>query len=61
MLHCHQCGDLIGVYEPLITFDRGEVCETSRAAGETSILSPEAHRYHRACFETTHGQATESR
>jgi hypothetical protein len=61
MLHCHHCGELIGVYEPLITFDLGKACETSRAAGGSSTLGPEAHLYHRVCFEITQEQTTESR
>jgi hypothetical protein len=32
MLRCHHCGDLIGVYEPLVMLHDDRVHETSRAA-----------------------------
>ncbi len=48
-LRCHHCGDVIGVYEPLITLVGGRTHETSRAR-ETDGLSGDC--YHRACFAT---------
>lgn len=49
-LRCQHCGDLIGVYEPLIRIADGHPHETSRAAhaqpGETA-----GPCYHRACYQ----------
>ena len=50
ILHCHYCGDRIGVYEPMISIGDGRPHEISRAAmsGVASLSIP---CYHRACFE----------
>ena len=49
-LRCQQCGDLIGVYEPLIRLGDGGPHETSRAAhpnpGDAGVPC-----FHRACFQ----------
>ena len=51
-VRCHHCGDVIGVYEPLVTLADGQPRETSRAldpsAGDSRAGG--AH-YHRACYE----------
>ncbi len=44
---CRFCGDVIGVYEPLIVLREGAVSETSRAA-EDGLLRGE--HYHRDCY-----------
>jgi hypothetical protein len=49
MLHCHHCGEAIGVYEPLIAVVQGQPLETSRAAHGHSDIST-APCYHRDCF-----------
>jgi hypothetical protein len=51
--HCCHCGEVIGVYEPLVTLVDGRAHETSR------ILEPGATErvgdcYHRACYERLH-------
>lgn len=48
--HCRHCGQVIGVYEPLIRLVGGRAQETSR------VLDPEVAEvdgccYHRACYE----------
>ena len=52
-IRCRQCGDLIGVYEPLILLADGHPQETSRAAhpnpGDASQL------FHRQCYEELPG------
>lgn len=52
LVHCHHCGDVIGVYEPLVTLADGHPRETSRAL---ELDAPDRHTdgacYHRACFE----------
>jgi hypothetical protein len=46
---CHQCGDVIGMYEPLITLVDGQPRETSRAVAQsTAVVGEEC--YHRACY-----------
>jgi len=49
ILHCRLCGEVIGVYEPLITLTGGCAVESSRALDPA--LSDGAENYHRACFE----------
>ena len=48
-IHCPHCGDVIGVYEPLIVIVEGEAVQTSRAAtqGELTLAGP---YYHASCF-----------
>lgn len=48
-LRCRRCGDVIGVYEPLIVFVEGQPRETSRLA-EPQAGALEC--YHRACYES---------
>ncbi len=56
MLHCHHCGDAIGVYEPLIALlDGRQVLETSRAA-QAGVDVLTAPCYHRACFMRAEAQ-----
>ena len=47
-LTCAHCGDVIGVYEPLIVHLDDEVRETSLAA-EADLPSAAAAHYHEAC------------
>ena len=49
MLRCTHCGDVIGVYEPLILTGDGEIRETSLAAEGDVLLERGAH-YHRGCY-----------
>ena len=49
-LRCRHCGDVIGVYEPLVLRVGGEVRETSRAA-ESNLPLAHAEHYHRACHD----------
>jgi hypothetical protein len=48
-LTCAHCGDVIGVYEPLVVHTDDEIRETSLAAEGDLALTPAAH-YHRACY-----------
>lgn len=49
-LRCQHCGDLIGVYEPLVRLADGHPHETSRAAhpnpGDCGVPC-----FHRSCYE----------
>ena len=47
-LTCAACGDVIGVYEPLIVVDESGVRETSRAA-EPRLARGRGRHYHREC------------
>ena len=49
-LRCAHCGDVIGVYEPLIALAEGRARETSLAA-EPAAADWTADCYHRACYE----------
>jgi len=44
---CAHCGDVIGVYEPMVMLTGGEELQTSYAAQPD--LSPHGEYYHRAC------------
>lgn len=47
-LYCRTCGEVIGVYEPLVMgHDLSRV--TSRAA-EPELLPPDGDYFHRSCF-----------
>jgi hypothetical protein len=48
-VRCVHCGDVIGVYEPLVAQTGDEVRETSRAA-EPDVAEHGAQLYHRECF-----------
>jgi hypothetical protein len=55
-LRCHHCGDVIGVYEPLIALVAGEPRRTVREAvlgGEVKA----AECFHATCFTTTAGDS----
>jgi hypothetical protein len=52
---CKHCGDVIGVYEPMIVVIEGQTRETSRAAepGTGDLLGD---CYHGACYLEAHGE-----
>lgn len=47
-MRCGHCGDVIGVYEPLVVVRDGETRSTS-AAAEPHIGEEPGERFHRAC------------
>jgi len=49
-LRCAHCGDVIGVYEPLVALDDGRARETSLAA-EAAHANGHGDCYHRACYD----------
>ena len=50
-LRCRHCGEVIGVYEPLVRLVDGRAYESSRAL-EPDLLGPtRGEHYHRACYE----------
>jgi hypothetical protein len=49
-LRCVHCGEVIGVYEPLIALARGRARETSVAAEAVSADS-NADCFHRTCYD----------
>jgi hypothetical protein len=57
-LRCQHCGDLIGVYEPLIVLHDDRVRETSQAAEHLLGSIPDAVCFHRACFERRREERT---
>jgi hypothetical protein len=54
-LRCHHCGDVIGVYEPMIVLAGGEARKTSKAA-EHGTRPPGSECYHHACYAQAHGE-----
>lgn len=56
---CERCGDVIGVYEPMIVVVNGEVSESSRAL-DPSLIDASAERYHRYCYPGRGGPASDS-
>jgi hypothetical protein len=56
-LRCQHCGDLIGVYEPLIMLSDGRAEETSRLAHPNPIGAGE-QCFHRGCFQERGEPAT---
>jgi hypothetical protein len=57
-LHCLYCGDVIGVYEPLVVQCGGDGRESSLAA-EPDLWSPGRHCFHRQCYDLLTLAATE--
>jgi hypothetical protein len=49
-MRCSHCGDVIGVYEPLVAVAQGRARETSLAA-ETLPAANNGDCYHRACYD----------
>jgi hypothetical protein len=52
-MRCLHCGDIIGVYEPLVALSEGRALETSLAAGTVSS-ERDASCYHRHCYVLRH-------
>jgi hypothetical protein len=50
LLRCNQCGEVIGVYEPLVRLLDGRAHASSRALEPASSDRGGEH-YHRACYE----------
>ena len=46
---CERCGDVIGVYEPLVVGDGRSIRTTSRAA-EPQLRAGLGAHYHHACY-----------
>ena len=51
---CEVCGDVIGVYEPLVMRTIDDERMTSRAA-EPELRASDAAYYHRECRDATAG------
>jgi hypothetical protein len=49
---CRYCGDIIGVYEPMVVADAGRARLTSLAAEPD--LPAEARSFHRECHRAAH-------
>ncbi len=47
---CAHCGDVIGIYEPLVVIEPDGPRQTSRAA-EPELASPLGTHFHRDCYE----------
>ena len=49
MVKCRGCGEVIGVYEPMVLLVEGDARETSLAASGSDTVET-ADCYHRACY-----------
>jgi hypothetical protein len=58
MLRCAHCGDVIGVYEPLVALVDGQALETSRTVEGFSSATAQTC-FHRACFYELHNGEVE--
>lgn len=56
MFRCGRCGDVIGVYEPLVVCSEGGARTTSRAA-EPQLRAADSRQYHRDCYAAELGEA----
>jgi hypothetical protein len=54
---CGHCGDVIGVYEPLVVLLEGEARETSRAA-DPQLAAERGEHYHRDCYSSRQAGAS---
>jgi hypothetical protein len=55
-MRCLHCGEVIGVYEPMVVLVDGQARSTSRAAAEQDEEALAGERYHHACYAQAHGQ-----
>jgi hypothetical protein len=58
-IRCRQCGDVIGVYEPMILLLEDEASVTSGAAANRRVPA-DARRLHTACFALLSSSAEET-
>ncbi len=49
MLRCDRCGQIIGVYEPVMLLNDAPARQTSLAA-EPALRSHPGKRYHQGCY-----------
>jgi hypothetical protein len=49
LFRCHSCGEVIGVYEPLVVH-RGSRARTTSLAAEPELERTSALHYHQACY-----------
>ena len=54
-MRCARCGEVIGVYEPIIALSGGIARETSRAARLERAPQADERCYHRSCIEPREG------
>lgn len=54
---CDSCGEVIGVYEPMVAVVGGRAWETSRAA-EPATGAELGELYHRVCFHERLGKTS---
>jgi hypothetical protein len=50
---CAYCGEVIGVYEPMVAVIDGRARNTSLAAEAETFEAAGALRYHRSCYAKT--------
>jgi len=50
MARCRHCGDVIGVYEPLVLVDEDGISRVGSCAAEPGLASEPGERYHHPCY-----------
>ena len=50
MARCRHCGDVIGVYEPLVLVDEDGISRVGSCAAEPGLASEPGERYHHHCY-----------
>ena len=53
-MRCARCGEVIGVYEPLVAIIDGEVRETSRLRSP-ELVAGAGEYFHAGCYERLEG------
>jgi hypothetical protein len=48
---CNGCGEVIGVYEPMVRVVDGAAVRTSRAAQDETVENGRGPAYHLACYD----------
>jgi hypothetical protein len=48
-MKCRRCGDVIGIYEPVVLLTDGQARTTS-AAAEPQVGDEPGEHFHRACY-----------
>lgn len=56
-MRCERCGEVIGVYEPLVLVTE-EGSRTTSAAAEPHVVEESGARFHRACHQDPLGLAS---
>jgi hypothetical protein len=54
-LRCGRCGEIIGVYEPLVLLE-GRAARSTSCAAEPELMRATGDFFHRACHVAAHAE-----